>query len=1215
MNRLPALLAALVALPLARAQEIPLVESLGGKDCQGWSWLVAGKTGTGGPKLAVPGAAEFQYPDGPRGAYKHGFRELNDGTRNWHGAYGVQLDVKLPDDHAVDLAASVLPPRDPKSNKPPQGISAKVSLQGAGWHSVTLPWSAFAVPQARTDWLYQVKGLRLAASRPGGEKGEDIELRNVRVTMGAVVSLEAPVHGNAAPAGGTVEYAVTVGNCTDRPQSVSLGFVAYGWEAEQPTVEPATLSLAPGESKPCTVRVKIPANIPPGGHEKQVLQAVANGDAASAPTLEFVSAVEVPHPYILHTAARWQEVRDKVKKYPWAQAAQDVIVRRAAAWQVPEVAKPPGNDPDDTQGPFLFRTQVENDLLACAYSWQLTGNKAHAEKVAEFLRRLSSPKDGYPVTLRGCNQSLVQEGHFFQHIAMAYDMILDAGVLSAADREQIEATFRIFMESMDRAGSSGSINNWNLSEMTGALYCALAMQDLAAADRFFAGPSGVKDQLAKGTMDDGWWYECSISYNMWCAGEFTQVALALQPWGYNFKEAWLPAMYCANVSLTEKLSGGAQSNENEPDKAKRRPFGMSNEIWGPIRRPWRAIPDLWNSLPPFIDYRGVMFGVNDSTENLVTGTRNELGGVQPFELAYYVYRDPRYASIIKLGGARDLLYGVPELPENTPETYRDSAHADNVGLAMLRSRTPQRPISQQIQAVLHYGTHGWAHGHYDRTDLLSLMRYGRSFWNPESVFWVYEPFLYKFYTQTSLNHNMVVVDEKMQEATPGERLLFHTGALMQATAVETTARWSNPPYGGMVYDLLPVKTFAEKAWREGKSVPLPKDAPKYGTLTDYTEPVLQRRLMVVTDDYVVVADYLKGTKPHLFESLFQPKGFLGLDAPDKKFLRHDAQWNPDPVGGAQFVTDCDWWSAAAPAAARFRNIFGPGEDKAGDRTIGNTPGVLQTDFYSLWPQHQEILIAAAPEMHDVSKRLFYAVRGDGKTLADGKFGAWILGSADIDVPVEGVKQLELETKTELAKQPTLFWANARVVTRDGKEIPLQRLDANPLMSHIRVVSENVVPVPKLGEDYFGGPIKIAGNLYASDVAAEPTIPAKSGDASQPGLVRVDLRGLDVVRFKATLGGDYPLGPEAQRRKLLAIREPEKKPSARFLTIIEPHEGTPMVKSATATSADTLRVELADGRVQEISLKNFEGSGKDVAVTLTETKPGATPRTETSAPKD
>ncbi len=70
--------------------------------------------------------------------------------------------------------------------------------------------------------------------------------------------------------------------------------------------------------------------------------------------------------------------------------------------------------------------------------------------MALFLRRLSDQNDGYPVTLRGCNQSMVQEGHFFQHIAMAYDMILDSGFLTDADRAQIEATFRVFMQSIDR---------------------------------------------------------------------------------------------------------------------------------------------------------------------------------------------------------------------------------------------------------------------------------------------------------------------------------------------------------------------------------------------------------------------------------------------------------------------------------------------------------------------------------------------------------------------------------------------------------------------------------------------------------------------------------------------------------------------------------------------------------------------------------------------
>ena len=84
----------------------------------------------------------------------------------------------------------------------------------------------------------------------------------------------------------------------------------------------------------------------------------------------------------------------------------------------------------------------------------------------------------------------------------------------------------------------------------------------------------------------------------------------------------------------------------------------------------------------------------------------------------------------------------------------------------------------------------------------------------------------------------------------------------------------------------------------------------------------QRRALLVLDDYIVVADFVKGTNAHTFEDLLQLKGFQGLDAPEKKFLRHDAQWNPDPVGSAQFVTDCDWYSVNAPAVARFIERWG-----------------------------------------------------------------------------------------------------------------------------------------------------------------------------------------------------------------------------------------------------------------------------------------------------
>jgi hypothetical protein len=1151
--------------------------------------------------LKIPGAASFNYPPGERGFYKHGFRLLNDSTRDWSDEWGLRLDLDLPAAAAgdVNLTVSII---SAHRGGIPTTVTAAAPLTGAGRHVVTLPWSAFAIETADRSFLRYVQGVILD-SRPSEKAAAgELTLHDIAVVAGPRVALQCNVQGRSAPQGQSAQYKVNVSNCTTEPQAVALSTVRYGWDVMDATVEPASMTLQPGETRTCTFSVAVSPRVPAGGHETQILQAIANGDAASASTLSFITVSTLPHPYIIHTPGRWQEVRDKVQHYPWAKTAADKYIATATKWAVPQVAAPPDNDPDDTMGPFLFHTQAENDLLACGYAWQLTGDKHFAEKIATFLRRLSDPHNGYPITLRGCNQGLVQEGHFFQHISMAYDMIGDADVLSDADRHQIEATFRIFMATIEREDDHGSINNWNLSENCGAFYCSLAMQDLVAADRYFSGPSGIEDQLAKGTMDDGWWYECSISYNMWCASEFTQAAIAYEPFGFNFRTAWVPASYSPHALLRSQLNGGAAVTSGDP-AMRDKPFGMNPDIFGPIRRPYRTITDLWNSLLPFIDYRGVMFGVNDSTENQVTGNRTEVSG-QPFEIAYFAYRDPRYASIIKMGDptgkgiGRDLLYGVPELPQDTPETYRDSAFADNVGLAMLRSRTPDRPIREQIQAVLHYGTHGWAHGHYDRTDLLSLMRYGKSFWSPESVFWIYEPFMYKFYCQTSVNHNMVVVDEKMQEATPGRRLLFHTGKLMQATAVETTARWSNPPYGGMVYDYVPVKTFAEKCWREGASVPIPEHPPDYGTLTDFSEPILQRRLLIVTGDYILIADHLQATQHHVFENLLSLRGFGGIDASNKKFLRHDAQWNPDPVGSAQFVTDCDWYSVDAPAVGHFVERWGLGADNEGSRSIGNEDGDLKLDVHSLWPKEQQIMVGTAPEQHDANKRLYYTIRGDGKTLADGKFGAWILGQADVDLPIDGLSQLDLETRTELAKRPTLFWAGARIVTRDGKEVPI---------SQLKLTTDNVVAQPPIGQDYFGGPIKIAGNAYEQGLAAEPK------DETKPAVVHIDLAGIDAVRFKCVLGGNYPPGDASQRRKTYAVRSTGT--DADFLTLIEPFDKTALVASAQASGVDKVAIALSDGRRQTIDIHNIAGDGHDLSIDFSETAQNNEIQTETTTRED
>lgn len=1189
--------------PPTSSAPFPDWQVLSGTHFENWTGLDPAQE-NGAAILHLPGKAIFRYPDGPKGWIKHGHFLSNDGAADWHKCQGVKLDMKLPNDHPVELKAWLGTPNDKKDRDESDMVPTAVMIRGAGWHTVTLPWSSFAYEQANRAFLQNIKELRIAvqpteaAPVTSTAPAPSVLLKNIRVIEGDPLALKCDILGKSAPVGQAAQYEITVTNCSDVPQAVTLSLVKHGWEAMTSTVEPASMDLAPAESKTCTVTVVVTDHVAPGGHEEQVLQAIGNGHGDKAATMTLITANALPHPYILHTPAAWQEIRDNVKKYPWAKTALDEYITEAKNWRVPEIATPPNNDPDDTKGPFLFKTDNEHGFMACGIVWQVTRDKKYAEKVAQFLRRLSDPNNGYAKTFRACSQDFVQEGHFFQHIAMSYDMILDSGVLSEDDVKQINATLRLALEIFDRGNSGGAINNWNLSELTGAFYCALALQDLAAADHFFSGPTGIKNQLAKGVMDDGWWYECSVSYNTWCASEFSQVAIAYEPWGVNFKDMWVPASYYRDAALSSasgkaQINGGVTASGGANVNDLQRPFGMCKEIWGPNRKPYRQIRDMWNSLTPFLDYRGVMFGINDTTE------KRPADQDQAFDLAYYLYRDPVYAAIAQKATKRSLLYGIGDQPENAPDLSHSSACADNAGVVLLRSQTDKRPQSDQIQAVLHYGTHGWAHGHFDRTDLLSLMRYGRSFYSPEMLWYSYEPFMYKFYVQTTVNHNVVVVDQKMQEPVESKRLLFYSGKALQATAVETNARWSNPPYGGMVYDYVPVKTFAEKCWREGRSVPIPDKLPAYGSLTDYTEPVLQRRLMIVTDDYLVLADYLKAKEKHTFDNLLQLTGFQGLDAPGKTLLRHDAQWNPDPVSSAQFVTDCDWYSAQAPARARFEMTWKT-DPKDPQKTIGPTlcseSGSLKLDVLSLWPQAQEIMVGQAPQVEGNEKKLWYTIKGgDGKVLADGKFGSWILGQADIDVPVEGLKKLLLETKVEGAKKNTLFWGNARVVTASGLEIPL---------SKIPVKFENVAQTLMTNKDYYGGPIKIVGTEYTQATPAEPRV------AGASGVVHVDLSGLQAVRFKATLGGAFPLGDAGQLHKVYSIRS--EGTEARFLTLIEPYDKQSVVKSAQAESADKLRVELTDGRTQELTIHNLEGEGNDISVSLQETKNGQSLRQEEAA---
>jgi hypothetical protein len=609
---------------------------------------------------------------------------------------------------------------------------------------------------------------------------------------------------------------------------------------------------------------------------------------------------------------------------------------------------------------------------------------------------------------------------------------------------------------------------------------------------------------------------------------------------------------------------------------------MEIEKWGNLEGNSVCIKDMWDASVPFLNYRGILPAINDAIDGEVSG--------KPYELAYYLYRDPEYAAIIQRGKGRDLLYGVPDLPEVTSEKMNQSAYADNMGIVQLRSQTADRPVREQIQATMHYGSHGGYHGHFDRTGLVNMMRYGKSPYGPLMYWYGYGSYLYKFLKQTSTTKNMVVVDGKMQEPKENLRTLFHSGEMMQAAVVETVSRWSYPPYGGIVYN--PEGTFAEKMWDEGRTIPIPENQPEYGVCTDYTEPVVQRRLMLVLDDCMVFADYLKGGAEHQFDWMFQSKGFKGITADEVALVRHTAQMNADPLGSAQFVTDCNWYAVEGTSRTRFETLWGEGADNSGVRLPHSTDGVLKIDVFNAWPKNAEIMIGTAPESHQVNKKLWYSVIADGETLLDDRTGAWILGTQEIKLDVSGKKQLVLTTKVDNDKKNTIFWGDARLVLKDGSEV---------LLSSLPLEYSNVLLPPAAGLDYYEGPIKIGGEPMPNSTPGMPD------NARETAAVTVDLSGVDAVTFAAKLGGDFPLGDETQRLKTMAVRSLGS--GASYLSVIEPYENDSLIQSVTARSANELVIELTDGRVQEISISGLDSESGETKVSLRELKDGKVIREE------
>lgn len=328
---------------------------------------------------------------------------------------------------------------------------------------------------------------------------------------------------------------------------------------------------------------------------------------------------------------------------------------------------------------------------------------------------------------------------------------------------------------------------------------------------------------------------------------------------------------------------------------------------------------------------------------------------------------------------------------------------------------------------------------------------------------------------------------------------------------------------------------------------------------------------------------------------------MGLTADTKELISHKGQLNTDPLSAAPLVTDVNRYSVSGTLKASFLTKFGEGADNRGTR-INGEPGNLYMDIYNAWPNvRRTAFTGRAPEDHGTQRQLEYSVKGDDKILTKGKFGAWILGEGKVDVDVSGIKKLTLSTVLQdRSKNKTLFWAEAVLETSQGKMIPL---------SELPVVKTNVVNNPYgHTKDYDNGRINISGLDYSWGLSAEPI---KIG-MDAPAEYTFDLSGLQAVRLKTVIGGDYPLGDEAERRITFGVRTDA--PQARFLSVIEPFEKENSIQSVVALSADELIIKLKDGREHRLFFSGMEGEEDALAVKMQEWKSGKLVREEDTKTK-
>lgn len=723
----------------------------------------------------------------------------------------------------------------------------------------------------------------------------------------------------AAKANETISYSFEINNATNEEKTFRIYIKNPRTLACEATLLDSVVSVKGNQVYKGELLMKVSDRIPVGGQESSFL-VIENKATKAVEKLEFITVRYKPHPFLLATDDILEEAKEKIKNEAWAKQNLEGLLAFANAYEVPERKIIDKARNTRRWKSLAYVAADSEDAFKVVLAYKLTGDTTYLNKVVRLVTEVSDPEKGYLSIGAATTGVQVHEGFFFMYYALICDVLYGEDVLSETEKENIENTMRYYLQQdrthMDPIG----IMNHQASANVGSVITSLFLQDMVSLNHFFESDGGFIDQLTKGVMPDGWWFEGTPGYCYLVTERFCLTAQAFENYGWNLFDRQFPARF----------------KSKDFENAKEGFTGMKFDIWGPPGKSTRGIKDMVTAYIPMMDERANLIPNNDGT----VAKPHEF-----YELAYRHYKEDNLAWVInnsERASWEALLYGVPEFPD-VKDPRSESDYVSNVGLVALRSQPKSKKPEDQIQAYFKFGTHGGWHGHLDRTGMMALNRYGHKYFGTEMVWFGYGHPGYKECVQTSSTHNMVVVDGLQQEAVPSEQLLFHKGDLMQATVVQTEARWRRIPIFNR--ELFP-------PWNDFDYDP------------DF-KPVLQRRLSIVTDDYVVIADYMKAPQKHTYDWMLHPVGFKSIEGAKAKGAMLP-KLSEDSNSTYKYFTNAQWYKSNKGTKVLFQE-----ED-------------MKLDVHTIWPKKSEVLIATYPnggkrrDIRNNPDRATYGIRVNDK---------------------------------------------------------------------------------------------------------------------------------------------------------------------------------------------------------------------------------------------